>query len=244
MPHRFSQVAGHGPVRPQHLWSVMLVLAICWPQVGHTAPARVTTSPPVSPAPATGTDSDKHRSTAVMTDPYRYFVTQFRSECNLREPAGNNGNCGPSCVVMAAMAFGRLTGSPATASRLVQTVRLEATGRVDAGEATSVEQLAKGAQHYGFVATPARHSSMAALTACVQAGGMGICCVKPGLFDPSYRSAGHYVLVTAIDVAGVHISDPGRSLVYGGIRTVPGTPFNRAWQAINGNAVYLAPTPV
>ncbi len=239
MPRSQNPVSGPISSRSMMLGALLTVLGLCLSSNVAAAPGPAMRSEAVSVP-----DAGSPRAAWSLLDPHRYFVTQFRSEWNSNESAGNNGNCGPTCVVMAAMAFARVACSPATASREVRTVRLLGTGRMNPGEATSVDQLAKGARHYGLVAVADPGSSMETLTNRVQAGAMAICCVAPHLIDASYHSSGHYVLVRAIDAAGVHISDPGRSLVYGGIRTVPLSQFGKAWKANDCTATFVALPPL
>ncbi|MBC7544454.1 MAG: C39 family peptidase [Candidatus Sericytochromatia bacterium] len=217
--------------------SLAMAAIVLLPTSAVAAPSTQPSSRSVSVASAT---RNARPTTPVLGDPLRFFVTQFRSEWNPNEALGRNGNCGPACVVMAAIAFNRVKAQPQLASRQVRTARIKGTGQWRPGDGTSVEHLAKGARHYGLDATAETKSSIAALTAHVQAGGLAICCVAPRLIDPSYHSLGHYVLVTAIDKAGVHINDPGRGLIYGGIRVVPLAKFAQAWQTNDREAAFIA----
>lgn len=85
-----------------------------------------------------------------LDEPDRFFLTQFKSGTNPKEDTAKNGNCGPSCLVMAARAFGKFLIHPGQADAAIEDARLRMTGSVNEKAGVSVGQIARGARSLGL----------------------------------------------------------------------------------------------
>lgn len=167
--------------------------------------------------------------------PESYQVSQLKSPLNPNEDAPDqNGNCGPTSVVMAAMAFNRLDGlQPAQYNDEIERAR-EAGGRDPENEtnnaAMSFGQLEQAARHYGLETERNAHPSIDDIKAATDAGKLALVAVSPkDGYRPESKSTGHYVLVTDVRDGVVHFNDPGTRQK--GERTAPVEAFMKSVDA-------------
>lgn len=91
---------------------------------------------------------------SVLDHPNRWFISQTKTrKYNSREDDGS-GNCGPTCLTMAAKAFGKVNGGAWKMDQAIEHSRRKAmhAGR-DEDYGTSIYQIKHGAEeHYGLKA--------------------------------------------------------------------------------------------
>jgi hypothetical protein len=169
-------------------------------------------------------------------NPIGFFVSQFRSDTNRNEDVAGNGNCGPTSLTMAAMAFGKVRVTADTANDVIEQTRQAMTGKNNEKSGTSFAQLKKGAEAYGLSARQTG-GSLEALQTELSAGRLPIVLLSPREFRTS-TSTGHYVVVTKIDAQGVHCNDPA---LKNGPTVIPTAGFLKGWKARGMGAIAIGP---
>lgn len=170
-------------------------------------------------------------------DPKAFFISQFKSAFNTREDTPGNGNCGPTCLAMVAMAFNKLQVTPDQADQVIEKTRIAMTGKNNQMSGTSISQLSKGAAFYGLASRQVG-GSLSVLQQELVKGRLPICLIKPAAMGLGSRSQGHYVVVTKIDAQGVHCNDPAKK---SGPVVFPLDAFVKGWKAKGSLALSVGP---
>jgi hypothetical protein len=141
-------------------------------------------------------------------DRTRWFISQYQSASNPNERVRqHNANCGPTCVTMAAEAFGRIAPVPARASSNIMQTRYRTGDARSAVEPTTPEGLARAARSYGLKATVVENVTLHKIHQTLAADGLAIVLVRPSYLFPGAHT-GHYTVVTAIMNGRVYLNDP------------------------------------
>lgn len=155
-------------------------------------------------------------------DPAAYFVTQYPS---LNNPQGNwsNGNCGPTCIAMAALAFRRVPPGmlPGDRQGLILWCRESMTGgNVDESRGTTFHQVERAATQLQL--NPRLVRRFSGIDAELNHGRLVAIAGKVGkLGFPSKGDGGHLILIVGQTAKDYIINDPG------GFYKVPGTHLSR-----------------
>jgi ABC-type bacteriocin/lantibiotic exporter with double-glycine peptidase domain len=145
-------------------------------------------------------------------DPERFFLTQVRHPRYNPDAPSATANCGPASLAMALLALHRV---PAGVNRqaLVMQVRQVMTGRQDAHELTSEEDIRRGAEATGLKARYVE--SLQAVDSALQSGELVVLAGNPAAYNQGMSrdqivpfDGGHFVLVAGMQGGRFVICDP------------------------------------
>ena len=154
-------------------------------------------------------------------DPNRYFICQMMSRSN-KNAAKNNGDCGPTCVAMAAKRWHKipngLSGSPKGAEDLISDIRKLATGNIKHQHGTNGNQLSKAAESLGMKTYDPKNFKLDTLNCELDKGRMIIGAgnpMAPGAYGHAHGGkklygAGHFILITGHKNGIYFVNDPAQ----------------------------------
>jgi hypothetical protein len=154
-------------------------------------------------------------------DPNRYFICQMKSPSN-KEATKNNGDCGPTCVAMAAKRWHKipngLSGSPKGVEDLISNIRKLATGKERHQHGTNGNQLAKAAESLGMKTYNLKNCKLETLNGELQKGRMVIGAgnpLAPGAYGRAHGGkklygGGHFILITGQKNGTYSVNDPAQ----------------------------------
>jgi Peptidase_C39 like family len=137
--------------------------------------------------------------------PKQYFISQEKDKTNLQAPK-NNGDCGPTCLVMVAKCFGKIPSgfstSPSSVERLISYVRELMTHKDNHKAGTNDNQIIRGAHNLGMQASEVKPLTLDSIDKELAIGHLVIAAgfpCAPGAFGPHHGykkgNGGHYILV-------------------------------------------------
>ena len=154
--------------------------------------------------------------------PKQYFISQDKDKTNQNAPK-NNGDCGPTCLVMVATCFGKIppgySTSPDSVERLIGHVRELMTHKENHKAGTNDNQIIRGARSLGMQASEVKPLTVESIDRELAKGNLvitaGFPCA-PGAFGPHHGykkgNGGHYILVCKKTPDGRYlIDDPAGS---------------------------------
>jgi hypothetical protein len=228
-PFQHAEVLARLPA--EHRAAFELTMAGGMGTKAHAEPPTATTH-----GPTTG----PHPESPVPGDPSRYFICQYPSATNSQESVANNGNCGPTSLLMAAMAFGKTHPDAAHAHEGILDVRRRGGAsleeRAGHNSAVSLPELERAATSFGLQARQMGDAHLDHVQQELATGHLVVALVKPGFYSHSH-SAGHYVLITGMHNGKVQLNDPSRS--HGPIE-VARADFEQAFDAKGGRGLTIS----
>lgn len=164
------------------------------------APAPVPLPAPLpAPNPTPGTEAHPHDNRQS------WFMGQYGGFSNPNEDTRGNANCGPTCVAMIAMAFGKINPSPAQVDDVIEKTRRMVGESQSERAGTSPHGLDRALEGYGLTSTLRKGMSIEAIKQELAAGRLLIAFVVPTYLG---GYSGHFTVVTKIEGDKVFLNDP------------------------------------
>jgi hypothetical protein len=154
-------------------------------------------------------------------DPSRYFISQGKSPTN-KNALKNNGDCGPTCVAMAAKRWHKipmgLSGSPKGVEDFIGYIRKLATGKEKHRHGTNGNQLEKAAESLGMKTYDPKNFKLETLNKELDLGRMIVGAgnpLTPGAYGHKHGGkklygGGHFILIAEHKNDSYLVNDPAQ----------------------------------